>query len=130
MDKEKINTEAQAANKALDAFYADTRLTVMDMMPELVAYSLLWHAMGYKNDPGTEVQTSKAHMLTLPFVFDIRNRLREANRWPEERNMENAALLTSILMIKAAQLPPEKLAKMRDAVTNAVFATSVFRNDV
>lgn len=130
MDKEKTNTEAQSASKALNAFYADTKLTVRDMMPELVAYSLLWHAMGYKNDPGTEVQTSKAHMLTLPFVFDIRNRLREANRWPEERNMENAALLTSILMIKAAQLPPEKLAKMRDAVTNAVFATNVFRNDV
>lgn len=130
MDKEKTNTEAQSASKALNAFYADTKLTVRDMMPELVAYSRLWHAMGYKNDPGTEVQTSKAHMLTLPFVFDIRNRLREANRWPEERNMENAALLTSILMIKAAQLPPEKLAKMRDAVTNAVFATNVFRNDV
>lgn len=130
MDKEKTNTEAQSASKALNAFYADTKLTVRDMMPELVAYSRLWHAMGYKNDPGTEVQTSKAHMLTLPFVFDIRNRLREANRWPEERNMEKAALLTSILMIKAAQLPPEKLAKMRDAVTNAVFATNVFRNDV
>lgn len=130
MDKTYTREEAQSASKALNAFYADTRLTVMDMMPELVAYSLLWHAMGYKNDPGTEIQTSKAHMLTLPFVFDIRRRLREAGRWPEERNMENSALLTSILMIKAAQLPPEKLAKMRDAVTNAVFATNVFRADV
>ena len=130
MDKDYTSAEAQSASKALNAFYADTRLTVMDMMPELVAYSLLWHAMGYKNDPGTEMQTSKAHMLTLPFVFDIRRRLREAGRWPEERNMENAALLTSILMIKAAQLSPEKLAKMRDAVTNAVFAANVFRTDV
>lgn len=130
MDKTTNNAELQAANKALDAFYADTKLTTLDMMPELVAYSTLWHAMGYKNNPGTEIQTSKAHMMTLPFVFSIRNRLRDAGRWPEERSMENAALLTAILMVKAASLTPEKLNMMRDAVTNAVFVAGIFGSNV
>lgn len=107
-------------------FCADTRITILDMMPELVAYSILWHNMEYGNDPITRAETSRAHVLGLPFALKIRDRLRAEGRWPEDKNLEYSGILTSILMVKAASLTPDKLQKLRDVLTHEVFMANIF----
>lgn len=107
-------------------FCSDTRITVLDMMPELVAYSILWHDMGYGNDPVAQAEKSRAHMLGLPFALKIRDRLRAEGRWPEDKNLEYAGLLTSILMVKAASLSSDKLKKLREVLTHEVFMANIF----
>ena len=110
----------------LKQFEADTRFDIRDAMPELAVFSILWHNMGYGTDPVGVVETTKAHMLTLPFVFAIRDRLREDGRWPEERNLENCGILTSILMLKAAKIEPTKLKEMRDTISREAIAHRFF----
>lgn len=107
-------------------FCADTRITILDMMPELVAYSILWHNMEYGNDPVTRAETSRAHVLGLPFALKIRDRLREDGRWPEEKNVEYIAIITSMLMVKAASLSPDKLKILREVLTHEVFMANIF----
>ncbi len=107
-------------------FCADTHITTKDMMPELVAYSILWHNMGYGNDPVTQTETSRAHVLCLPFALKIRDRLREDGRWPEDKNVEYTGIIISILMIKAAGLTPESLKMLRDVITDEIFRAGIF----
>ena len=107
-------------------FYADTQITVLDMMPELVAYSILWHNMKYGNDPVKWAETSQAHVLALPFVFKIRDRLRADGRWPEEKNLLYSSIVTSLLMVKAASLTPDKLDRLHEVVTHEVFMANIF----
>jgi len=110
----------------LKQFEADTRFDIRDAMPELAVFTILWHNMGYGTDPVGVVETTKAHMLTLPFVFAIRDRLREDGRWPEERNLENCGILTSILMLKAAKIDPVKLKEMCDTISREAIAHRFF----
>lgn len=110
----------------LNQFEADTRFDIRDAMPELAVFTILWHNMGYGTDPVGVAETTKAHMLTLPFVFAIRDRLRKDGRWPEERNLENSGILTSILMVKAAKLKPAELDELRKTITREVTTLKIF----
>lgn len=107
-------------------FCADTRITILDMMPELVAYSILWHNMEYGNDPMFQTETTHPYLLGMPFTFKIRDRLREDGRWPEEKNVEYIAIITSMLMVKAASLSPDKLKILREVLTHEVFMANIF----
>ncbi|ROS92342.1 hypothetical protein EEL36_08950 [Muribaculaceae bacterium Isolate-043 (Harlan)] len=110
----------------LNQFEADTRFDIRDAMPEFAVFTILWHNMDYGTDPVRVAETTKAHMLTLPFVFAIRDRLRKDGRWPEERNLENCGILTSILMLKAAKIDPVKLKEMRDTISREAIAHRFF----
>ncbi len=128
----KQHTSITMANKTnlppinLKQFEADTRFDIRDAMPELAVFTILWHNMGYGTDPVGVAETTKAHMLTLPFVFAIRDRLREDGRWPEAHNLENCGILTSILMLKAARIEPAKLKEMRDTISREAIVHRFF----
>lgn len=110
----------------LKQFEADTNITSLDMLPELVAFSIFWHSMEYGNDPENAAKESKGYMLTLPFVFKICDRLRKEGRWPEERNLENSGILSAIMMVKAAKLTPVEVDRLRTAITDNFASLKIF----
>lgn len=110
----------------LKQFKADTQITTQDMLPELVAFAIFWHGMEYGDDPLNVAKESKGYTLTLPFVFKIRERLRKEGRWPEEHNLENAGILSAILMVKAAKLTPAKLERLRTTLINTITPMKIF----
>lgn len=107
-------------------FNADTHFTMQDILPELAAFTILWHDLGYGNDPVSVAENKDAHMLTMPFVNKIRKKLRDADRWPEERDARNCGMLTGLLMVKAASITPERLQNLRDVIIDSVISHRIF----
>lgn len=114
------------SKESLKQFYADTRLSLVDMASELLAFSVLWHDMGYGNDAPHEIASPQPYMLAKPFAKKIRERLREDNRWPEKHNLEYIDLVTCMLMIKAASLKPSQVEAMNRELLYVAMGNHLF----
>lgn len=103
-----------------DQFFSDTRLTLNDMMPELPIFAMMWDELKcgkLTEDRLDEIVERDYHMMTLPFLFKIRDRLRTAGRWPEERNVQNCGILSALMMVQAAKVSSPNMEAMRKTLT-------------
>lgn len=98
-----------------DRFIADTRLTAHDVLGEYAMLAILWDDLGLNKDAEIALkENEQLAMLTVPFVFKIRERLEKEGRWPAERNLQNCTYLSSLLILKASQMPPALVARARE----------------
>lgn len=118
-------------NSDYDQFFSDTRLTLNDMMPELLIFAVMWDELKcgkLTEDRLDEIVNRGYHMMTLPFLFKIRERLRKAGRWPEERNNENCVILSALMMVQAAKITGPDIEAMREALIREASELGIMQN--